>query len=83
MTENVIQPKRSRGRPKNYHNYEDRRRAYKIQIKECILRNPFQWYICNRTYHIASKSKHLRSNKNINNANNNGYSSYLGGFRTI
>ena len=33
MTENVIQPKRNHGRPKKYHNDEDRRLAYNRQIK--------------------------------------------------
>ena len=70
MTENVIQPKRSRGRPKKYHNAEDKRPAYNRQIKECMLRNPFQCDICDHTYHMASKSKHLRSNKHVRNLNN-------------
>ena len=42
MTEDVILPKRSRGRPKKYHNDEDRILAYYRQIKECMLRNTFQ-----------------------------------------
>ena len=33
-----------------------------------MLRNLFHCDICDRTYHMASKSKHLRSNKHINNA---------------
>ena len=68
MTENVIQLKRRRGRPKKYHNDEDKRLAYNRQIKECVLRNPFHCDIYDGTYHMASKSKHLRSNKHINNA---------------
>ena len=67
MTKNVIQPKRSHGRPKKYHNDEDKRLACNRQIKKYMLRNPCQYDICNRTYHIASKSKHLSSNKHINN----------------
>ena len=70
MTENVIQPKRSRGRLKKYHNDEDKRLAYNRQRKECMLRNPFHCNIGNHTYHMASKSKHLRSNKHIKNLNN-------------
>ena len=70
MTENVIQPKRGRGRPKKCHNDEDKRLAYNRQIKEYIWRNPFHWDICNHTYHMASKSKHLRSNKHIKSLNN-------------
>ena len=70
MTKNVIQPKRNRGRPKKYHNDEDRRAAYSIKIKECMLRNSFHCDICNRTYHMASKSKHLRSNKHVKSLNN-------------
>ena len=66
MTGNVIQQKRNRGKPKKYHNDEDRRLAYNVQLKECMLGNPFHCDICNRTYHMASK--HLRSNKHINNA---------------
>ena len=66
MTENIIRPKRSRGRPKKYHNDEDKRLAYNRQIKECMLRNSFHCDICDRTYHMASK--HLRSNQHINNA---------------
>ena len=58
MTENVIQPKRSHGKPKKYHNDEDKRLAYNRKIKECMLRNPGQCAISNRTYHIACKSKH-------------------------
>ena len=55
MTENVIQPKRSRGRPKKYHNNEDKILIYNRQTKECMLRNTFYCDICNRTYHMASK----------------------------
>ena len=65
MAENVIQPKRSRSRPKEYHNDEDKRPAYNGQINECMLRNPFHCDICNHIYQMASKSKHLRSNKDI------------------
>ena len=32
MTENIIKPKRSRGRPKNYHNEEDRKLAYNASV---------------------------------------------------
>ena len=70
MTENVIQLKRSRGRPKKYHNDEDKRLAYYRQIKEFMLRNPFHCDICDHTYHMSSKSKHLRSNKHMKNLNN-------------
>ena len=55
MTENISQPKRNRCRPKKYHNDEDRRLAYNVQIKECMLRNPFHCDICNRTYHMQVK----------------------------
>ena len=67
MTENVIQPKCSRGRPKKYHNDEHKRPANNRQITECMLRNLFHCDICNHTYHMASESKHLRSNKHIKN----------------
>ena len=70
MTKNVIQPKRSHGRPKKYHNDEDKRLAYNRQIREYMLRNPLYCDICNHTYHMASKNKHLRSNKHIKNLNN-------------
>ena len=33
MTENLIQPKRSRGTPKKYHDNEDKRLAYNREIK--------------------------------------------------
>ena len=52
MTENVTQPKCPRGRPKKYHNDEDKKLAYNRQIKERMLRNPFHCNIC------KSKSKH-------------------------
>ena len=87
MTENVIQPERSCGRPKKYYNDEDKRLAYNRQIKECLLRNPFHHDICDHMYHMSSKSKHLRSNKHMKNLqimlNNYGYLSYLGVFCTI
>ena len=70
MTENVIQPKSHCGRPKKYHNDEDTRLTYNRQIKECMLRNPFQCDICDCTYHIASKSKHMGSNKHLKNLTN-------------
>ena len=70
MTENVIQPKRSRSRPKKYYNDEDKRLTYNRQIKECMLRTPFHCDICNHTYHMGSKSKHLISNEHIKNLNN-------------
>ena len=59
-----------------------KRLAYNRQIQECMLRNPFQCDICNHTYHMASKSKHLRSNKHINNAKQIWVFIILGGFRT-
>ena len=65
MTENVIQSKCSSGRPKKYHNDEDKRLAHNRQIKECMLRNPFHCDICDRTYHMTSK--HVRSNKQMRN----------------
>ena len=37
MTENVIQPNGSRGRPNKHHNHEDKRPAYNRQIKERIV----------------------------------------------
>ena len=70
MTEHLIQPKRSRGRPRKYHNDKDGRLAYNKQIKECMLRNPFQCDICDCTYHMATKSKQMRSNKHLKNLNN-------------
>ena len=71
MTENIIQPKCSRGRPERYHdNGEDKRLAYNRQIKEWMLRSPFPYDICSCTYSMASKSKHLRSDKQIKNLNN-------------
>ena len=62
MTENEIQPKLFQSRSKKYHDDEDRRLAYNRQIKECMLRNPFQCDICD---HMARKSKHVRSNKHL------------------
>ena len=38
MTENVIEPKRSRGRPMKYHNEEFRRLAYSRQINLCTTK---------------------------------------------
>ena len=67
MTENVIQPKRSRGRPKKYYNDEDKRLAYNRQIKECMLRNSFHCDIYDHKYHMTSKSKYLRYNKHMKN----------------
>ena len=61
MTENVIQPKRSHGKPKKYHNDKDKKLAYNRQIKECMLRNPFHCGICDHTYHMSSKSKRLNT----------------------
>ena len=42
-----------------------------------MLRNHFHCDICNRTYHMASVSKHLRSNKQIINLNNAQSLSYM------
>ena len=70
MTENVIQPKCSRGRPKKYNNDEDNRLSYNRQIKECMLRNPSHCGICDHTYYMSSKSNNLRSNKHMKSLNN-------------
>ena len=69
MTETINKPKRGRGRPKKYFTDEDRKQADKrcMGIKEGMERNPFYCLFCNHTYHMASKSKHIKSKKHRRN----------------
>ena len=65
MTEsnNIVPPKRGLGRPKKYFIEEERKRANNGYTKKCMERNPFHCDISDHTYHMASKSKHLRTKK--------------------
>ena len=60
-------PKRGPGRPKKYFTDEERKQADKRYVKECMERNPFYCVFCDHTYHMASKSKHIKSKKHIRN----------------
>ena len=73
MTETVYQAKSGPGRPKKYSTDEERRLAYNEQVKACMSRNPFYCNVCDHRYHMASKSKHLRTTKHIKNLNINNY----------
>ena len=66
-TNNIVQSKRGCGRPKKYFIEEERKRANNGYTKKCMEINPFLCDVCIRTYHMASKSKHLRSKKHIKN----------------
>ena len=66
-TNNIVQPKRCRGRPKKYFTDEERKQADKQYVKECMERNPFYCDVCDHIHHMASKSKHLKSRKHIKN----------------
>ena len=66
-TNNIVQPKRGRGRPKKYFTEKERKRANNEYAKKCMESNPFYCDVCDHTYHIASKSKHLRTKKHIKN----------------
>ena len=61
MTETNNKPQRGRGRPRKYFIDEERKQEYKRYVKECMERNPFYCVFCDHTYHMASKSKHLKS----------------------
>ena len=66
-TNNIDQPKRGRGRPKKYFTEEERKRANNGYTKKCMERNPFYCNVCDHTYHMASKSKHLSTKQHIKN----------------
>ena len=66
-TDNIDQPKRGRGRPKKYLTDEERKHAYNEQVKECMRRNPFYCNVCDHTYHMECKSRHLITRKHIKN----------------
>ena len=68
-TNNIVQPKQGRGRPKKCFT-EERKRANNGYTKKCMERNLFHCDVCDYTYHIASKSKHLRTKKHIKNEKN-------------
>ena len=68
MTEKSDKTKCGRRRPKKYHTEEERKQADKRYEKECMERNPYYCEHCDRTYHMASKNKHLISKKHIRNS---------------
>ena len=71
MTETINQPKRGHGRPKKYFTDEERKQADKRYVKKCMENNPFHCGVCDRMYHMARKSKHLKSKKYIRNLEKN------------
>ena len=60
---NIDKPKRGVGRPKKYFTDEERKQADKRDIQKCMENNPFHCDVCYHIYHMASKSKHLKSKK--------------------
>ena len=72
MTETtVMKPKRGCGRPKKYFTDKERKEADKHYVKKCMENNPFHCGVCDHIYHMASKSKHLKSKKHIRNLEKN------------
>ena len=68
MTEtNIEKPKCGRGRPKKCFTEEERKKADKRYVKDCMERNPFYCMFCDHTYHMAIKSKHIKSKKHLRN----------------
>ena len=51
-------------RPKKNFADEERKQADKRYVKECMERNSFCVF-CDHTYHMASKSKHLKKFEKI------------------
>ena len=70
-TNNIGQPKRGRGRLEEYFTEEERKQANNGYTKKCMERIPFYCDVSYHTYHMASKSKHLRTKKHIKNLKNN------------
>ena len=66
-TNNIVQLKRGRSRPKKYFTEEERKLANNGYTKMFLERNSFYCDVCDHTYHMASKSKHLRTKKHIKN----------------
>lgn len=67
-TNNRVQkPKCGRGRPKKYFTEEERKKADRGYVKRCMENNPYYCSVCDHTYHMDSKSKHIKSNKHIRN----------------
>ena len=60
-TNNIVQPKQGHGRPKKYFTKEERKCTNNEYTKKCMESNPFYCNVCDHTYHMASKSKHLRT----------------------
>lgn len=69
MTNNMVQPKRGPGRPKKYLTVEEKKNANKECVKSCMLKNAFYCEACDRMYHMASKSKHIKTRKHFKNLN--------------
>ena len=67
---NIEKPKRGRGRPKKYFTDEDRKKGDKGYLKKC-MENPFHCSVSDRMYHMASKSKYLKSKNHIRNFEKN------------
>ena len=67
MTQTVDKPKRGPRRPKKYFTDEEREQADKRYVKKCMENNPFHFGVCDHIYHMASKSKHLKSKKHVRN----------------
>ena len=67
MTQTVDKPKRGPGRPKKYFTDKERKQADKRYVKECMERKSYYCHFCDHAYHMASKSKHLKSKKHIRN----------------
>ena len=63
MAQTVDKPKRGSGRPKKYFTDEKRKQADKRYVEECMERNPYYCHFCDHNYHMAIKSKLLKSKK--------------------
>ena len=48
---------------KKYFTKEERKCANNRYTKKCMERNPFYCDVCDHTYHMASKRKHLSTKK--------------------
>ena len=59
--EEKIEDSKRMGRPPTYKTKEERRLANNRITKECMKKKPFHCSVCDKTYHAASKSKHLKT----------------------
>ena len=66
-TNKVQKPKHGCERPKKYFTDENKKKADKRDVKKCMGNNSSHCDLCDRIYHMASKSRHLRSKKHIRN----------------